>query len=77
MKASGFKAVTQQVEVVLNQTGTLNVTLTPGATSETIEVSGVAAVIDTTSAQIAVQLQRRGSRRIWASPPPADSVRAC
>src|SRR6185437_1626774 len=42
----------QQVDIVLNQTGTLNVTLTPGATSETIEVSGVAATIDTTSPQL-------------------------
>jgi hypothetical protein len=48
----GFKTAIQQVDVVLNQTGTLNVTLTLGATSETIEVSGVAATIDTTSAQL-------------------------
>ena len=53
VKASGFRTVLQQVDVVLNQTGTLNVTLSPGATSETIEVSGVANTIDTTSAQIA------------------------
>src|ERR1700690_2381579 len=37
--ASGFRPVAQQVDIILNQTGTLNVTLTPGATSETIEVS--------------------------------------
>ena len=50
--AEGFRPIVQQVEVVLNKTGTLNATLTPGATSETIEVSGVAAVIDTTTAQL-------------------------
>jgi Carboxypeptidase regulatory-like domain len=50
--ASGFRPVAQQVDIILNQTGTLNVTLTPGATSETIEVSGTAAVIDTTTAQL-------------------------
>ena len=50
--AGGFRPIVQQVEVVLNKTGTLNATLTPGATSETIEVSGVAAVIDTTTAQL-------------------------
>jgi len=38
----GFKTAIQQVDVVLNQTGTLNFALTLGATSETIEVSGVA-----------------------------------
>jgi len=52
VQASGFKTVVQQVDIVLNQTGTLNVTLAPGASTETIEVSGVAAVIDTTSAQL-------------------------
>jgi hypothetical protein len=52
VKNGGFKTAVQQVDIVLNQTGTLNVTLTLGATSETIEVSGVAATIDTTSAQL-------------------------
>src|SRR6185437_14142655 len=62
VKASGFRTVSQQVDVVLNQTGTLNVTLTPGAASETIEVSGVAATIDTTSAQIASSYSDRFSQ---------------
>jgi len=52
VKSRGFRTALQQVDIVLNQTGTLNVTLTPGATSETIEVSGVASTIDTTSAQL-------------------------
>jgi hypothetical protein len=52
VRASGFRPITQQVEIVLNKTGTLNVTVTPGATSETIEVSGVAVTIDTTTAQL-------------------------
>ncbi|MGH9501382.1 MAG: carboxypeptidase regulatory-like domain-containing protein [Terriglobales bacterium] len=62
VKASGFKAVTQQVDVVLNQTGTLNVTLAPGASTETIEVSGVSTVIDTTSAQISTSYDSRFSQ---------------
>jgi hypothetical protein len=62
VKASGFRTVTQQVDVVLNQTGTLNVTLTPGATSETIEVSGVAAVLDTSTAQISSSYNARYSQ---------------
>jgi Carboxypeptidase regulatory-like domain len=62
VKASGFRTVTQQVDVVLNQTGTLNVTLTPGATSETIEVSGVAAILDTSSAQISSSYNERYSK---------------
>ena len=57
-----FKTAVQQVDVVLNQTGTLNITLTPGATTETIEVSGVAATIDTTSAQLQSTYDNRYSQ---------------
>ncbi|HSS99384.1 MAG TPA: carboxypeptidase regulatory-like domain-containing protein [Terriglobales bacterium] len=52
VKSSGFKAVVQQFDVVLNQTATLNVTLVPGGTSEVVEVTSSAAPIDTTSAQM-------------------------
>jgi hypothetical protein len=47
---------------VLNQTGTLNFILALGATSETIEVSGVAATIDTTSAQLQSNYDTRFSQ---------------
>jgi hypothetical protein len=62
LTASGFRPIVQQVDVVLNKTGTLNATLTPGATSETIEVSGVAATIDTSSAQIQTNYDARFSQ---------------
>src|SRR6202035_3351806 len=52
VKSGGFKTAVQQVDVVLNQTGTMNVTMALGATSETVEVSGVAATIHTSGAQI-------------------------
>jgi hypothetical protein len=51
-KMTGFKTINEQVNVELNRTGTRNLTLTPGATSETIEVSGVAATLDTSTPQI-------------------------
>ena len=51
-KMAGFKATTEQVEVALNKTGTSNLTLTPGAIAETVEVTGAAPSIDTTSAQL-------------------------
>jgi hypothetical protein len=51
-QASGFKNVSDQVVVELNKTGTRNLTLVPGAASETIEVSGTAATIDSTTPQI-------------------------
>jgi hypothetical protein len=62
VKAGGFKASSQQVDVVLNQTGTLNVTLSPGAATETVEVSGTATVIDTSSAQISTSYDSRFSQ---------------
>ena len=52
VKASGFRTVTQQAEVELNKTGTVNVTLSPGAATETVEVSGEAPIIDTSTAQL-------------------------
>jgi hypothetical protein len=51
-KAAGFKAITQTVDVQLNRTGTLNLTLVPGSASETIEVSGAAPLLDTTTPQL-------------------------
>lgn len=67
VKSSGFKTSIQQVDVVLNQTGTLNITMTLGATSETIEVSGVAATIDTTSAQLQTTYDSRFSQDLGIS----------
>src|ERR1700690_551277 len=52
VKASGFRTTTQQAAVQLNQTGTVNVTLSPGAATETVEVSGEAPTIDTSTAQL-------------------------
>jgi len=52
VKASGFRTVTQQADVELNKTGTVNVTLSPGAATETVEVSGEAPTIDTSTAQL-------------------------
>src|ERR1035438_9929427 len=51
-KITGFKSISEQVDVELNVTTTRNLTLTPGATSETIEVSGTPPTIDTTTSQL-------------------------
>jgi len=51
-KMTGFKTVSENVIVELNKTGTRNISLTPGATTETVEVSGTPPVIDTTTAQL-------------------------
>ena len=52
VKAPNFRTVTQTVEVQLNTTGTARFTLVPGAASETVEVSGEAPILDTTTPQI-------------------------
>jgi hypothetical protein len=62
VKAAGFKTVTQKVDVVLNRIGTVNVTLTPGAANETVEVSGTATTIDTSTAQLESAYSERMSQ---------------
>jgi hypothetical protein len=62
VKAAGFRAITHLAEVQLNKTGTVNVTLTPGAATETVEVSGEAPTIDTTTAQLATTYSDRLSQ---------------
>jgi hypothetical protein len=52
VKMTGFKMVSENMIVELNKTGTRNVSLTPGAATETVEVSGTPPTIDTTTAQL-------------------------
>ncbi len=51
VRAQGSSRLRKRREV-MNKTGTLNVTVTPGATTETVEVSGAPPIIDTTTAQL-------------------------
>jgi hypothetical protein len=64
VKASGFRTMVEEVDVVLNRTSTLNITLTAGAASETIEVSGVAVTLDTSTAQLQSTYNNRMSEDI-------------
>ena len=57
VKSSGFRTTTVTVAILLNQTGTANVTLSPGASTETVEVSGEAPIIDTSTAQLQTTYQ--------------------
>jgi Carboxypeptidase regulatory-like domain len=52
VKASGFKAVSQSVDVQVSRTFSLNLTLVPGSTSETIEVSGAPPLVDAATPDI-------------------------
>lgn len=51
-KMTGFKALSQQVDVEVSKTATRNMSLQPGAATETVEVSGTPPTLDTTTAQI-------------------------
>jgi hypothetical protein len=62
VKASGFRTTTEVAEVVLNRTGTVNVSLSPGAATETVEVSGEAPTVDTTTAQLESSFDSRMSQ---------------
>src|SRR5215472_16667461 len=52
VKAQGFRTSIEQADVELNKTITRNSRVTPGAASETVEVSGAPPPIDTTTAQL-------------------------
>jgi hypothetical protein len=51
-KASGFKTISQTADVQVSRTFSLNLTLVPGSTSETIEVSGAPPLIDAATPDI-------------------------
>ena len=52
VKMTGFKTISEQVDIEVSKTATRNISLQPGAASETIEVSGTPPTLDTTTAQI-------------------------
>ena len=58
-KSAGFRTVSEQVDVEVSKTATRNLALTLGATSETVEVSGVPPTLDTTTAQIQSDYETR------------------
>src|ERR1700741_3713178 len=52
VKAPGFRTFVEDASVELNKTGTRNASISPGAASETVAVSGAPPSIDTTTAQL-------------------------
>ena len=57
VKMTGFKAITEQVDIELNKTATRNLSLQPGAATETVEVSGTPPTIDTTTSQLSTSYE--------------------
>lgn len=59
VKMAGFKTISEQVDVEVSKTSTRNISLQPGAASETVEVSGTPPTLDTTTAQIQATYETR------------------
>ena len=57
VKMTGFKTTAEQINIELNKTSTRNISLTPGAASETVEVSGTPPTIDTTTSQLSTSYE--------------------
>jgi hypothetical protein len=53
---NGFSTVTQTLELLVGQTATTNLVLSPGSVSETIEVTGEAPLIDVVKTSVSQQI---------------------
>ena len=68
---SGFKTVTQNVEVTLGQTAAANVNLAVGDVSETVEVSASGQLLQTEDANLSTNI---GARQIQNLPNPGNDI---
>jgi len=57
--AKGFKKATGSLDIALNSSRTLNIALTIGSPSETVQVSATGTLVETTSTQISDTFSRR------------------
>jgi hypothetical protein len=57
--AAGFQTQTQQITITVTQNLTLNFHLPPGAATTTVEVTGAAALVDTTDATLGETIEGR------------------
>jgi hypothetical protein len=67
----GFRTISEKVEVVLGQTNTANIKLEVGSTSETLEVSGEAPLLQTEDANISTTFN---TAQIAALPAPGGDI---
>jgi hypothetical protein len=56
ISSSGFSTVTQSVELLVGQTLTSNISLRPGAATQTVEVAGENPLIDTTKTSVSTEI---------------------
>ena len=55
----GFSSVLQNVDLLVGQTSTANVILNPGATTETVEVTDVAPIVDVNKTSVSQSITPR------------------
>ena len=56
VKSNGFSTVVKSIELLVGQTATANVTLTPGATSQTVEVAGSNPLVDVMKTSVSAEI---------------------
>jgi len=56
VSSTGFSSVTENFEILVGQTVSANVTLHPGATTQTVEVAGENPLIDTTKTSVSTEI---------------------
>ncbi len=56
VSSTGFSTVTENVELLVGQTVSANITLHPGATTQTVEVAGENPLIDTTKTSVSAEI---------------------
>ncbi|MBV8631771.1 MAG: TonB-dependent receptor [Silvibacterium sp.] len=54
--ARGFSSIEQKVELLVGQTASTNVTLKPGATNETVEITAAAPIIDLNKTSVSTEI---------------------
>lgn len=56
VKKNGFSTAVQSIELLVGQTATSNVTLTPGAASQTVEVEASNPLVDTMKTSVSAEI---------------------
>ena len=56
VKSKGFATAVQTIELLVGQTATANLTLTPGSTSQTIEVAGTNPLVDVQKTSVSAEI---------------------
>ena len=67
VESKGFKTFTQRTDIQLNKTGTVDITMVPGAENETVQVEAVPPTIDTTTNQVQTTYEEKMTQDLPAA----------